>query len=130
MRMPTLIFCVTLLAGCGQSAPEVPASPSTATPAPDVPSTPPLVELGPRQLLLECAGAIAAQSGLDPLADPSLGTAEENAYFTVLALMDKEPGLAGMEGRKAAAASRDAWDARSPQQRAARASECLTRFPG
>lgn len=91
---------------------------------------PPLAELDPPRLLLECAGAIAAQSGLDPLADPTLGTTEENAYFTVLALMDKEPGWAGMEGRQAAASSRDAWAARSPQQRAARASECLERFPG
>ena len=51
-------------------------------------------------MLVDCAGAIAAEGNVDPLVEPSTGTREENALWTVLALMDKEPGLFGVAGRK------------------------------
>lgn len=124
--------CVLALAGCGQRMPEVPEAPpapQTAAAA-GAPVLPALAELSPRELLLECAGAIVAQADLDPLADPSLGTKEEDTYFTVLALMDKEPGLAGLAGREAAAASRDIWLRRGAELLATRAGQCLVRFGG
>lgn len=124
--MRWLIFiCALAAASCGQAPQD-----KAPTPAPEASLPPPLAELGPRDALLDCAGAVAAQARLDPLADPSLGTPEENVYFTVLALMDKEPGLEGDAGRQAAAASRDAWLQRSTEARAARAGECMTRFAG
>lgn len=120
-----ILVCAVLAASCGQAPQQ-----DNARPAPEVTTPPALSELSPRDALLDCAGAIVAQAGLDPMADPSLDTPEENVYFTVLALMDKEPGLEGQAGRQAAATSRDGWAQRSANQRTARASECTTRFGG
>lgn len=122
MRHRMIAICVLVLAGCERPAQEAP------TPVPVAPPLPPLSELSPRDALIECAGAIVAQAGLDPHADPSLDTPEENAYFVVLALMDKERGLEGVAGRETAAASSDAWLQRSAEQRSARASQCQARF--
>lgn len=113
-----LVLCI---AGCGQTAP----APADETQAPA-----PAVELSVRDMLVDCAGAIAAQGGLDPVADPSTGSDAENTYFTVLALMDKEPGLEGASGREAARTARDAWMATSADELTARAAECTTRFAG
>ena len=119
-----ILVCAVLAASCEKPQQD------KASPAPEVVAPAPLSELRPREALLDCAGALVAQAGLDPLADPSLDTPEENAYFTVLALMDKEPGLEGQAGRRAAATSRDAWMLRSADRRAARAAECSARWPG
>jgi hypothetical protein len=81
-------------------------------------------------MLVDCAGAIAAEGAVDPMADPSTGSPAENTYFTVLALMDKEPGLEGVAGREAAKAARDSWTAKPGEERAARAAECTSRFAG
>lgn len=105
---------VPCLAGCGESA-QPPA---------------PTAELSVRDTLIDCAGAIAAEGAVDPMADPSTGSAAENTYFTVLALMDKEPGLEGTAAREAARAARDSWAAKPDEERAARAAECTSRFAG
>ena len=116
-----VIACAILATSCGPS-------PQSEPPAAIGPS---LAEMSPREALLDCAGAVTAEAGVDPLAaEPTLGSTAENTYFVVLALLDKEPGLAGEAGREAAAVSRDAWLARSAEERAARAAECATRFGG
>ncbi len=122
-----VVICALFAAACGQTTSEDKTRPA---PVPEATNPPPLAQMSPREALLDCAGAIVAHAGLNPTADPSLGTPEENAYFTVLALMDREPGLEGQAGRQAAAASSDAWMQRSADQRAARAGECMTRWPG
>jgi hypothetical protein len=87
--------------------------------------------MSPRDALLDCAGAVTAESSVDPLtASPTTGSAAENTYFVILALMDKEPDLLGEAGRNAAAVSRDTWLARSAEARTARAGECMARWPG
>lgn len=111
------------LAACGQPG-QAPA-PTAPPQAPALPS-----EMSVRDTLVDCAGAIAAEGAVDPMADPSTGSAAENTYFTVLARMDKEPGLAGASGREAARTARDAWIARPAGERTARAAECATRFAG
>jgi hypothetical protein len=121
-----LIACTLAVASCG---------PSPTTEAPDVPApvevVPALADMSPRDALLDCAGAVTAESGVDPLAaSPTTGSAAENTYFVILALMDKEPGLLGEAGRNAAAASRDTWLTRSAEARTARAAECASRWPG
>lgn len=69
-----------------------------------------LASMSPRDALIDCAGAVTAQNGVKPLAgSPSTGSTAENRYFSILALMDKEPGLEGESGRAASAASRDRW---------------------
>lgn len=112
-----LALCI---AGCGQNA-QAPPADETPTPA---------VEMSVRDTLIDCAGAIAAEGAVDPMADPSTGSDAENAYFIVLALMDKEPGLEGAAGREAARTARDGWMARSAEEVEARATECATRFAG
>ena len=120
-----IVVCALVLASCGPR-------PASETPAPESPLAPPpaLADMSPRDALIDCAGAIAAEGGLDPIADPSTGSAAENTYFTVLALMDKEPGLEGAAGREAARIARDAWMAKPAEQRTARAVECMARFAG
>lgn len=87
--------------------------------------------MSPREVLLDCAGAVTAESGVDPLAaTPTTGSAAENTYFVILALMDKEPDLLGEAGRNAAAASRSTWLKRNAPERTARAAECASRWPG
>ena len=81
-------------------------------------------------MLIDCAGAIAAEGNVDPLVEPSTGTREENALWTVLALMDKEPGLLGPAGRDVAARSKAAWQLKPEPERTARAAECMMRFGG
>ena len=121
-----LIACALAAASCG---------PSTTTKAPEAPppaeSIPALADMSPRDALIDCAGAVTAESGLDPLAaEPTVGSTAEGTYFVILALMDREPGLLGEAGRNAAAASRDAWLARSAEAGEARAAECMARWPG
>jgi putative lipoprotein len=91
----------------------------------------PLAGMSPRDALIDCAGAVTAQDGVNPLAGtPSTGSAAENSYFLILALMDKEPGLEGAAGRNAAAVSRDQWRTHGAAERTARAAECASRWPG
>ncbi|MBI1188032.1 MAG: hypothetical protein GC206_12010 [Alphaproteobacteria bacterium] len=123
-----IVAAALALIACGPTE----EAPSPA-PAPAEPETAPLSSLeslSPRALLLECAGALVAENRLDPMADPRTDSAAERAFFTVLALMDKEPGLAGTAGREAARAEGVAWTSRPTADRAARNAQCLERFPG
>ena len=110
---------VLAIAACGE-----------LTQAPIVSGKKTAAPLSIHEMLVDCAGAIAAEGNVDPLVEPSTGTREENALWTVLALMDKEPGLFGVAGRQAAAQSRMVWQAKSALERTARAAECMTRFGG
>ena len=110
---------VLAVASCGEAAQ-----------APNVSSEKNIAALSIHDMLIDCAGAIAAEGNIDPLVEPSTGTREENALWTVLALMDKEPGLFGVAGRQEAARSRMAWQTKSAPERTARAAECMTRFGG
>ena len=92
------------------------------------PSEPPLTALSIHDMLVNCAGAMAAAGTVDPLVEPSTGTREEDALWTVLALMDKEPGLFGAAGREAAAGSKAIWETKPEAARTARAAECMQRF--
>jgi hypothetical protein len=118
MRETTLLL-VLAVAACGEPAQEPTASSDRIVTA-----------LSVHDLLVDCAGAIAAEGDVDPLVEPSTGTREEAALWTVLALMDKEPGLFGAAGREAAALSKSRWQMKAGPERAARAAECMTRFGG
>lgn len=61
--------------------------------------------------LADCAGATAYMSGISPIkqTDPKSDTANENFYWLLLALMDKEPGFEGDAGRLAAESAMTAW---------------------
>jgi hypothetical protein len=107
------------IAGCREPTPEA------NEPADTQPES-----LNIHDMLIDCAGAIAAEGNVDPLVEPSTGTREENALWTVLALMDKEPGLLGPAGRDVAARSKAAWQLKPEPERTARAAECMTRFGG
>ncbi|MDX2238460.1 MAG: hypothetical protein NW203_12935 [Hyphomonadaceae bacterium] len=121
MRALAVLFALTLWA----CAPAQPDADDAAAPAPRA------LPDDPRELLIECGGALVAQHGLDPAAAaPTLGTPAETAYWTVLALMDKEPGLEGAAGKAAAAARAATWATRPAGDRAERAALCLARFQG
>lgn len=116
------------LAACGQTTavtaqPEQPpAEESAATTVPPHMTT--------REMLMDCAGAIAAAGDVDPMVEPQADTPAINNLWTVLALMDKEPGLEGMEGRRQAVASAARWEGRTQAEAQARADECMAHFSG
>jgi hypothetical protein len=112
------------MGACGEPAEQAKAPSETA------PGEPPLAALSIHDMLVSCAGAIAAEGNVDPLVEPSTGAREENSLWTVLALMDKEPGLFGGAGRQAAAVSKATWQMKSGPERTARAAECMQRFGG
>jgi hypothetical protein len=61
--------------------------------------------------LADCAGATAYLSGISPIKqnEPKGDTPNENFYWLLLALMDKEPGFEGDAGRLAAESATTAW---------------------
>ena len=119
MRVKVLVL-VLAVAACGEPAAE--QAETTPLPAAEPMSI--------HDLLVDCAGAIAAEGNVDPLVEPSTGSGAENTLWTVLALMDKEPGLFGVAGRQAAAQSKTVWQAKAGPERTARAAECTRRFGG
>jgi hypothetical protein len=82
--------------------------------------------------LADCAGAVAAQGGLNPVTHPHDGDdGEWDALLSaILTRLHTEPGLQGMTGRYAASAARTYWAGRSRAARAAAANRCRTRFGG
>jgi hypothetical protein len=120
MRLKATMIALAL-AGCGEPAEQsVPPPPASLAEAP--------AAMTIRETLIDCAGAIASEGNVDPLVPPSTGTREENALWTLLALIDKEPGLLGLAGREAAAQARAAWQERPGAERTARSAECIQRF--
>ena len=119
-----MVMVVLAVAACGEAGQQTSARP------PDVVTEAPAAPMSIHDLLVDCAGAIAAEGNVDPLVEPSIGSGAENALWTVLALMDKEPGLFGVAGRQAAAQSKTVWQAKSGPERTARAAECTQRFGG
>ena len=123
-RRTVLVLGLTLaLTACGEPA-QQPGPP----PAPSAEVAPPAMSI--HDTLIDCAGAIAAEGNVNPLVEPSTGSREEDALWTVLALMDKEPGLFGVAGREAAARSKTEWDTKAGPVRTTRAAECMQRFGG
>lgn len=127
MRVKIIVLALALSA-CGEP-PQKSSAPPPASPAAEPPAPAP-APLSIRDNLVDCAGAIAAEGNVDPLVDPSTGTPAENALWTVLALMDKEPGLAGQAGREAAAEAKTRWLAKPAAERTARSSACVKQFGG
>jgi hypothetical protein len=121
MRAKTVLLALAL-AACGEAE----QRPEIVAKEPVQPAAP----MSIHDMLVDCAGAIAAEGNVDPLVEPSTGSGAENALWTVLALMDKEPGLFGVAGRQAAAQSKKEWQAKAAPERTARAAECTQRFAG
>ena len=119
MRGKALVLLVAV-AACGEPAQQA----DSGNPPP------PAAPMSIHDMLVDCAGAIAAEGNVDPLVEPSIGSGAENALWTVLALMDKEPGLFGVAGRQAAAQSKTVWQTKAGPERTARAAECTQRFGG
>lgn len=122
MRVTTALIALAL-AACGEPEQQ------TSAPPPPSPAAPPAA-MSIHDMLVDCAGAIAAEGNVDPLVEPSTGSGAENTLWTVLALMDKEPGLFGVAGRQAAAQSKAQWETKAGPERTARAAECTQRFSG
>lgn len=82
--------------------------------------------------LADCAGAVAAQGGLNPLEHPLSGSDGEWGVLLsgVLTRLHVEPGLQGMTGRYAASAARAYWAGRPRAARAAAAQRCRGHFGG
>jgi len=76
--------------------------------------------------LADCAGAIAAQDGLNPVTHAH----GADVLGSILARLHAEPGLQGMTGRYAASAARTYWASRPRAARAAKAANCRERFGG
>ena len=123
MRVKTGLLALALTA-CGEAGQETEPSP------PDIVTESSAAPMSIHDMLVDCAGAITAEGNVDPLVEPSTGSSAENALWTVLALMDKEPGLFGVAGRQAAAQSNNEWQTKAGPERTARAAECTQRFSG
>lgn len=82
--------------------------------------------------LAECAGIVAAQSGLNPVTHPHSGVEGEwpALLSSILTRLHAEPGLQGMTGRYAASAARTYWAGRPRAVRTAAANRCRDRFGG
>jgi hypothetical protein len=113
-----------VLAAC---SPPAPAPQAEAPPAePVVTAASPLTAAQ----LVDCGGAIAAAGNVDPATPPTTDTPASNAVWTILALLDKEPGLAGEAGRREVASAKERWAARPKEDLATTAAACTARFPG
>lgn len=81
--------------------------------------------------LADCAGAVAAQGGLNPLTHPEGASGDwAPALTSILTRLHVEPGLQGMTGRYAASAARAYWAGRPRAARTAAATRCRDRFGG
>lgn len=123
-----LVGALFALAACGQPADAPKAATETAPAEPVITETTPLTTAQ----LVDCGGALAASGNIEIAASgPTGDTPEENRVWTVLALLDKEPGYTGdaAKGRADVAASRDAWKAKPKEDLAAAAAACTVRFP-
>jgi len=86
------------------------------------------------QDLSNCAGAVAAVGGIDPLSfmwPPGPYAVEAGWPATMSAILDllhREPGLEGMTGRYAASAAKEHWAAQPRAEREAAAAACRARY--
>lgn len=121
-------------AGC---APARPPDASVSANVPDTSEGPP----ADRQqgslfaTLTECAGALAARAGLDPAtltAPEGEDTPDKNLYWVMLALADKEVGVAdgadGAAARASAAEARARFVAGTEAERDKVIADCRARF--
>lgn len=127
MRMVKYVAAALALSACGQTTVVTPAPEAEAPAQTDVATTVPPT-MTTYDMLVDCAGAIAAAGDVDPMVEPQADTPPINNLWTVLALMDKEPGLEGMEGRRQAVASAARWEQRQQVEAQARADECMAHF--
>jgi hypothetical protein len=127
-RLIAASFAVSFgLAAC-QPAPAERIEDAPAVTAPE-PAVVPLGALTGAQLV-DCGGAISAVGNVDPTTPPTVDTPASNSVWTILALLDKEPGLAGEAGRREVAAAKTRWAARPKEELAQAATACTTHFPG
>lgn len=116
------------LAACGRPAEAPKAAEVTPPSEPAITETTPLTTAQ----LVDCGGALAAAGHVEIAAGgPTKDTPEENRVWTVLALLDKEPGYRNdaARGRADVVASREAWKARPREELATAAAACTVRFP-
>jgi hypothetical protein len=81
------------------------------------------------QDLSSCAGAVAAQAGVDVLTYAPGGSNELSPLLdAILARLNVEPGVEGMTGRYAAADARRFWAEQPTRRRQTAVNRCRARF--
>lgn len=102
-------------------------------PAAEEPSPPPVETHDSNGVLItlaDCAGASAFLAGVSPIKDkdPKTNSPDETFYWTLLALMDKEPGFEGEAGRLAAETALTAWVEKPEANIRTYVDACKTRY--
>lgn len=88
-------------------------------------------EASQAQDLSNCAGAIAAVSGIDVLTYPRGASGDWSQVLgRILDRLNREEGVEGMTGRYAASAARSFWSEQSRAERETAADQCRERYSG
>jgi len=114
MKRTLLAVLAVCLAACAPPAAEAP-SPEAPPVEPVFTETTPLTAAQ----LVDCAGAIAVAGDVEIATSPTSDTAQSNAVWTILALLDKQAEYGSANAAKARAdvtAARDAWKAKPPAE--------------
>ena len=90
----------------------------------------PSPETSQAQDLTNCAGAVAAQAGVNVVTFAGNGGEWSDLLAAILARLNREPGVEGMTGRYAASAAREFWAEQPRAEREAYAEGCRERFGG